>query len=345
MTDRRRVLAALLRTNFAAFAMKVFQTLEPGTPFMPNWHQDALAYHLDQVRTGKLKRLVINLPPRSAKSIYASVALCAFWHGHDPSKKIACVSYSGELTGKLMRDYRTVLSSDWYRQLFPATRIGPEKNTESEIHLTARGCRLAWPITGTITGRGADLIIVDDPIKAEDAFSETIRNGVNERFDGTILSRLDQKAHAAVIVVMQRFHPEDLSGHALSQPGWTHLRLPAIAEAYEVVPTGADTAHIRQKGEALHPEREPLELLQKERKKHNRGNAILGPVSAIAGAGRGQSDQVGLVRTLRHRARAPSRVHRAKLGHRRQGRRAERLLSLSHLPAHWPPSLPVACAA
>lgn len=142
MSEARRVLNALLRTNFAAFAMRVFQHLEPGTEFMPNWHHDALAYELDRVRTGEEKRLVVNLPPRTAKTIYTSVALCAYIHGLDPTAKIACLSYSSELSGKLMRLYRSVIQSDWYRALFPLTRIA-DKNTESEIELTAGGFRLA----------------------------------------------------------------------------------------------------------------------------------------------------------------------------------------------------------
>lgn len=260
MSDDRRVLDALLRTNFAAFAMRVFQHLEPGTEFKPNWHHDALAYHLDLVRTGVIKRSVINLPPRTAKTIYISVALCAYMHGLDPTTKIACLSYSNELSGKLMRLYRSVLEADWYKALFPNTRIA-NKNTESEIELTAGGFRLAWSITGTITGRGADLIILDDAIKAEDAFSDVIRTGVNETFDGTILSRLDDKLAGRIIVAMQRFHLNDLSGHVLDKEGYTQLSLPAIATQDERVPIGPGVFHHRRAGEVLHPEREPMDVL------------------------------------------------------------------------------------
>lgn len=262
MSEARRVLHALLRTNFAAFAMRVFQHLEPGTQLLPNWHHDALAYELDRVRTGEEKRLVINLPPRTAKTIYTSVALCAFIHGRDPTAKIACLSYSSELSGKLMRLYRSVIQSDWYRALFPLTRIA-DKNTESEVELTAGGFRLAWSMTGTITGRGADLIIVDDPIKAEDAFSDTIRAGVNDTFDSTVLSRLDDKRNGRIIVAMQRFHLEDLSGHVIDKGGWRVLSLAAIATNDEHIAVGPGQFHFRRAGELLHPEREPLETLQR----------------------------------------------------------------------------------
>ncbi|MBC7767214.1 MAG: phage terminase large subunit [Phycisphaerales bacterium] len=254
--DPHRVFQALLRSDFRAFAAKVAQTLN-AEPFLLDWHHDALAYHLDCIRTGELSRLVINLPPRAAKSIYA-IALCAFIHGHTPTKKIACLSYAADLAGKLTRDYRTVLNAPWYRALFPGTRISAEKNTEAEIVLTAGGYRLAWTTAGTITGRGADIVIIDDPIKAEEAFSETSRNKVNEAVDGTVLSRFDDKKTGAVVVIMQRFHPEDLSGHVLAKGGWTHLSLPAIAIEDQYVPIGPDRYHPRRAGDLLHPEREGL---------------------------------------------------------------------------------------
>lgn len=260
MTEQHRVLRALLRSNFAAFALRVAQHLEPGVTFQPNWHHDALAYRLDQVRVRAIKRLIINAPPRSAKTIYASVALVAFMHGHDPTAKIACLSYSSDLASKLTRLYRAVIQSDWYKELFPNTRIAA-KNTESEIELTGGGYRLAWSLTGTITGRGADLIIIDDPIKAEEAFSEAIRTGVNETFDGTILSRLDNKAEGAIVVVMQRFHLEDLSGYLRAKGGWSVLSLPAIAVEDESFPLGGGRVHHRRAGDLLHPEREPHALL------------------------------------------------------------------------------------
>ena len=161
-----RVLQALLRTDFRAFLEKVFNTLTPAQQYIRSWHIDAIAWQLERVRRGEIFRLIINMPPRSLKSIAASVAFPAFILGHDPSRRIICVSYSGDLAKKHSNDFRAVLESGWYRSLFPGARIGPFKNSETEIELTARGFRLATSVGGTLTGRGGDMIVIDDPLEA-----------------------------------------------------------------------------------------------------------------------------------------------------------------------------------
>src|SRR6266849_3108749 len=126
-------------------------TLTPGQTFIRSWHLDAIAWRLERVRRGEIKRLIINMPPRSLKSIAASVAFPAFVLGHDPTRRIICASYSGELAHKLSNDFRAVLASSWYQAIFPATRIGPYKDSEIEIELTHRGFRLATSTGGTLT--------------------------------------------------------------------------------------------------------------------------------------------------------------------------------------------------
>ncbi len=127
---------------------------------------------------------------------------------------------------------------------------------------TAGGGRFVVPVGGSFTGRGADLIIIDDPLKADDAQSETGRRIVNNWFGNTLVSRLNDKRYGAIVLVMQRLHEDDLAGQLLSQGGWDHLDLPAIAEADEEVTIGPKALHRRKKGEALHPAREPLEVLE-----------------------------------------------------------------------------------
>ena len=169
-----------------------------------------------------------------------SVGLPAFVLGHHPSRRIICVSYSGDLAKKHSNDFRAVLESPWYGRPFPTTRIGPHKNTETEIELTARGFRLATSVGGTLTGRGGDIIIIDDPLKPDDAFSETKRSAANQWFANTLLSRLDDKRTGAIVVVMQRVHMDDLTGFLLSQSDeWTVLS-PAIAE-FEERPSRLET--------------------------------------------------------------------------------------------------------
>lgn len=258
----QRLVDALLRQDMRAFLQKVFATLNPGQTFVPSWHIEAIIYQLERVRRGEIKRLIINMPPRSLKSIAASVAFPAFVLGHDATTRLICVSYSGELAKKHSNDFRAILVSEWYRRLFPGSDIGSFKNTETEIELTARGFRLATSIGGTLTGRGGDILIIDDPLKPEDAMSETKREAANQWFINTLLSRLDDKRSGAIVVVMQRLHMNDLTGYLRSlRDDWEVLQLPAIATRDEEVPIGPGRMHHRKIGEVL-SEREPKYVLE-----------------------------------------------------------------------------------
>ena len=263
MNSDARKFEALLRADFRPFLEKVFTTLSPGQVFVPTWHLEAIAWQLERVRRGEIRRLIINLPPRSLKSIMASVAFPAFVLGHDPSQRLVCVSYSGDLAKKHSNDFRAVIESPWYKSAFPETRVGTLKNSESEIEFTARGSRLATSVGGTLTGRGGGIIIIDDPLKPDDARSEPQRSRANQWFTNTLLSRLDDKRTGAIVVVMQRVHMDDLTGFLLSQSDeWEVLSLPAIAEFEEIIPLGNGCTHRREFGEALSPEREPLHVLE-----------------------------------------------------------------------------------
>ena len=263
MMAETRILDALLRRDLRAFVHKVFTTLTPGQDYVRAWHIDAIVHQLERVRRGEIRRLIINMPPRSLKSITASVAFPAYLLGHDPTKRIICVSYSGDLAKKHSNDFRAVLESPWYQSVFPHTRIGDYKNTETEIEVTQRGFRLTASVGGTLTGRGGNIIIIDDPLKPDDALSEAKRTGANQWFANTLLSRLDDKRTGAIIVVMQRVHMDDLTGFLLGQSDeWQLLNLPAIAYFDEVVPIAHDRVYRRKAGEALSPVREPLEVLE-----------------------------------------------------------------------------------
>jgi len=263
MTRSDRVLVnELLRTNFTAFSQRCFLTLNPGATFLPNWHIEALAYHLELVRMGKIRRLIVNMPPRSLKSIICSVAFPAFVLGHDPTKRLIVVSYGSELANKLGNDCRAVLQSPWFQHLFPGTRVSRIKNTEFEVTTTRHGSRLATSIGGALTGRGGDFIVIDDPIKPQDVFSDAKRDSANDCFVNTLLSRLDDKRTGAIVVVMQRLHVDDLAGKLLRGSNeWTLLKFPAIAEQDEAIQIGQDRYKIRKVGDLLHPEREPTSVL------------------------------------------------------------------------------------
>ena len=262
----RVLLNAILRTDFQAFLQRCFMTLNPGATFLPNWHIEALAYHLELVRGGKIQRLMINLPPRHLKSLTVSVALPAFLLGQDPTLRVIVASYGSELAVKLGNDFRTILNSPWYKTTFPGTRISRMKNTEYEVVTTRGGFRLATSVDGTLTGRGGDIIIIDDPLKPPDALSDSKRGHVNEWYRNTLITRLDDKVQGAIIGVMQRLHADDLCGCLLKgSDEWTHLKIPAIAQVDEQIQVGEQRYYSRDVGSLLHPEREPIAVLDSMR--------------------------------------------------------------------------------
>jgi len=260
--------AALLRDDFASFAARAFRELNPCIRFAANWHFELMAAKLAAVYQGRIRRLIINVPPRHLKSHLASVAFPAWCLGHDPSMQILCVSYAQDLADKLSRDCRRIVASDWYRRLFP-TRLSPRHQAVPEFETTAQGCRIATSVGGVLTGRGADIIIIDDPLKPEEALSQAQRRSANEWFDHTLYSRLNDKLSGAIVLIMHRLHEDDLAGHVLTQEPWEVVRLPAIAdqdELHRVETVFGRQSFGRKAGEALHPEREPPEMLEQIRR-------------------------------------------------------------------------------
>jgi len=252
---------ATLRTDFMSFIERAFDELNPKTPLFAAGYIDKIAERLEACRQGEVKRLIINLPPRHLKSHCASIAFVAWWLGHQPALQVICASYGQDLSDKLARDCRKIMESHWYKALFP-TRLAQRQ--VGDFITTESGTRLATSVGGVLTGRGADVIIIDDPLKPDEALSETRRNAVNEWYDHSLLSRLNDKENGCIIILMQRLHQDDLVGHVLEHGGWEMLSFPAIAEAdecYEVRSEGGITTVERKAGEALLPERESLETL------------------------------------------------------------------------------------
>ncbi len=267
-----KLLDGYVSNNLPAFIRRTFETVVTGEKLMLNWHINAIAYALERVRRREIKRLIILMPPRYLKSLSVSVAFPAFLLGHDPTRKIIAVSYADGLSTKLHNDCRAVMRSAWYRRAFPATRISREKDTESEFMTTRRGGRFATSIGGTLTGRGCSLMIIDDPMKPESAASQTERRRVNDWFNTTAISRLNNKAEDAIILVMQRLHIDDLAGVLLQSGGWEVLELQAIAESEQNIPIGPNQMFHRATGDLLHPDYEPLPILMSTKA------TMLGPV-------------------------------------------------------------------
>jgi predicted phage terminase large subunit-like protein len=224
----------LMRRDLMTFIERSFYELNPQTTFSKSPHIEALASRLEACRQGKAKRLIVNLPPRSLKSHTVSVAFVAWLLGHKPAIQIICASYGQELADKHARDCRTLMASEFYQQLFPRTRLSSEKKSVNEFLTSGEGFRMSTSVGGVLTGRGADVIILDDPLKPDEALSETRRTSVNEWYDNTLVSRLNSKENGVIIIVMQRLHQDDLVGHVMGQQDWEVLSFPAIAEEDEV---------------------------------------------------------------------------------------------------------------
>jgi predicted phage terminase large subunit-like protein len=258
---------AALREDFHSFVERCFLELNSGATFQPTPHIEVMAAKLQAVRDGRVKRLIVAIPPRHLKSLAASIALPAWLLGHDANAAIVNVTYGQELSDKFARDCRAIMTASWYRALF-ATRLVSNRASLTELITTAGGFRLATSVGGVLTGRGADFIIVDDPLKPSDAMSESRRAALNQGFDGTLYSRLNDKQRGVIVIVMQRLHEDDLVGHVLKREGWDVLSFAAIAEsdgklvfATAFGPWDFD----REAGDALYPERESLETLSQIR--------------------------------------------------------------------------------
>jgi predicted phage terminase large subunit-like protein len=259
---------AIVRNDLYTFIERSFRELNPQSRFLHNWHVELIAAELERCRRGEIRRLILNVPPRSLKSHCSTVAFPAFLFAHNPSAQIICASYGQDLANKHALDCRTLMTSTWYQGLF-ATRMSSQRQALQEFTTTQNGFRLATSVGGVLTGRGADFIIIDDPLKPEEALSQTQRAAVNDWFDHTLYSRLNDKKTGCIIIIMQRLHEDDLVGHVLGQEDWKLLRLPAIAEQDEAysIPSFLGTRMVRrQAGVALHPEREPLEVLANMRR-------------------------------------------------------------------------------
>jgi predicted phage terminase large subunit-like protein len=256
---------AFCRQDLSAFIEKSFKITNPGTDYHHNWHIDCIAEYLKACETREIRRLIINIPPRNLKSICVSVAWPAWLLGQNPALKIMAASYSGLLSVKHSVDCRLLIESDWYRGCFPKTVIADDQNQKSKYITTARGMRLATSVGGTATGEGGNFLIVDDPHSAQEAQSKVLREGAINWFDTSYITRLNDKKRDVVVVIMQRLHEMDLTGHLLKQGGWEHLCIPSMAEKTTTYSIGS-FKKVFLKDELLHPERENSDVLQELRK-------------------------------------------------------------------------------
>jgi predicted phage terminase large subunit-like protein len=267
--------ADLLRYDLCAFIHRSFLELEQST-FHWNWHLEVLAAKLEDVRLGRCKRLIVNVPPRHLKSHAISIAFAAWLLGHDPTKKILSVTYAQDLSDNLARRSRTLMTSEFYEALFD-TRLSTARGAVSDFETTSGGNRLSTSIGGVLTGRGADIIIIDDPLKADDALSEPRRRSVNDWYDNTLRSRLNSQEDGAIIIVMQRLHADDLVAHVQQSETWDVLSFPALAErdeTYDMVTPYGRKQFQRKEAEILQPTLLSATTLEVHRRAMNEYNFV-----------------------------------------------------------------------
>lgn len=249
----------LLRHDFGSYLRFAFSELNPSVNYQHNWHIDVIAHHLTRVANGECKRLIINMPPRMLKSHCASIALPTWMLGRTPHKKLLYLHSGKELGRELEDQCAELMASSRYRAIFPHATI---KQNAAHLKTHHGGERKFLPITGRLTGLGADVIIIDDPISTSDARDEAKRKNLHKQFDENILQRLNNKKSGAIVLVMQRLHKDDLTGYLLAKDnGWEHVSLPAIAMEDELWTLPCNRTYSRKKGEPLHPERDSREDL------------------------------------------------------------------------------------
>ena len=255
-----QILRAILRANFSSFIHKTFDTINPGITYNHNWHIDLIAEYLENVRKGQIKRLIINMPPRTLKSICVSVAWPAWILGQDPTKRILVASYSNVLGVKHSMDCRFVMNAKWYQRTFVNTILSKKQNQKSKFMTSSYGFRFATSVGGSVTGEGGDILIIDDPHNPTHIHSPKMRHKAIDWFENTFSSRLNDRSNGAIVIVMQRLHEDDLCGYLTNaQNSWEVLKIPAMwrdnkmftVNGHEIYFSAGDTLSVSRHDKAV----------------------------------------------------------------------------------------------
>lgn len=278
----------LLTNHFKDFIPEAFEVLESGDAYAsgvrdgvyqprytPGWHIDALAEHLQAVAEGQIKRLLINIPPGTSKSVVTCVLWPAWLWARDPSMRYIFSSYSEEFTKRDTRKAKELLTSNWYRTLFPHVVLKSSPDTMMEHHTTAGGERHGASTQSGVTGKHVHGVVEDDPLKLQDAQSRRARDEAWNYHTQALGFRLLPEAGWRV-VVMQRLHEDDPSGRILAAnkagdvgEQYEHLMLPMEFERARKCIT-----YIRK------PDAEPTPLFEDPRKQEGEllWPARMGPI-------------------------------------------------------------------
>lgn len=256
MASRNELIGRLYRSRFLFFVDFVFRELHPGEKLIRRWYIDLLAGRIEGIAKGRTKRLIVNAPPRTLKSLIANIALAAFVLGRDPTRRILLVLGHQSLASELMMRLHTLMGSSRYRSLFPDVQLRLAGTTIRTLH----GGGIRSTIVGQqLSGHGADLIIIDDPLSPSHAQDDKIRSSVNSWCDAEVMQRLNSSANSALVLVMQRVHSSDLAGHLLWRPDFENVVLPSVATAHEDWGLPDGDWFIRKPGDVLNPDSDSLE--------------------------------------------------------------------------------------
>jgi len=232
--------------GFCVFTNKLYQ---------PAWIHEKIAEQLEKVESGEIKRLMLFVPPRYGKSELGSINFPAWYLGKHPEKEIIVASYSADLAQDFGYKTRNLVNSQEYQEIFEC-RLRDDSQSKAKWLTQSGGGYTAVGVGGAITGRGADILLIDDPFKnREEAESQLIRDKIWNWYTSTAYTRLEKDAK--IVLITTRWHKEDLAGHLLraQQEGgekWEVVDFPAIAERDE---------EFRKIGEALWPEKYNLAVL------------------------------------------------------------------------------------
>jgi len=252
--------AAACRLSFGAFAHRMFNVLEPGGRFEYGWHIDCIAEHIEALHRGEIRRLIINQPPRTLKSFLCSIFFPAWALGHAPTEKFIVTSYSHKLAESMSAKTRMLVASQDFMDVFGELKINPAQDAKSHWQTAQFGQYYADSVLGQITGIGCGYLLIDDPIKPMEAYSDTVRKNTIENIRTTLFSRFNDPRTGKLLMIMQRVHDGDPTGELLHDGGYTHLKLPAEAQKPVLIRLGKRLWTMKQ-GDLLMPDRLSAETL------------------------------------------------------------------------------------
>jgi len=253
----RAELRARAERSLPEFIRQAWHVLEPGSTFVPGWHLDAIAEHLEAVTRGQIQNLLLNLPPRHGKSL----SVCVFWPVWEwianPHRRWLFSAYALSLSIRDSLKSRRLIQSPWFQSRWGRRfALRRDQNAKWRFENNKGGHRLATSVGGAATGEGGDRVVVDDPHQIGQRESYAARTAALTWWDQTMSTRLNDPRTGAKVIVMQRLHEADLSGHVLKQGGYVHLFLPAEFETQRRCSTPLGWRDPRtQEGELLWPDR------------------------------------------------------------------------------------------